>query len=73
MGNTYGVIGMLERIRDPSKAGVAPPPRDAFWDGDILDPAFWVELLVLLLTRRRRNCSLFIFGILLGRSCYRGR
>ncbi|KAE8142011.1 hypothetical protein BDV38DRAFT_236862 [Aspergillus pseudotamarii] len=53
---------MLERIRDPSRAGVAPPPRDAFWDGDVFDPCFWVELVLLLLTRRRRNCSLFIFS-----------
>jgi ribosomal protein L39E len=54
---TYGVMGMLDRIREPSKAGVAAP---AFWDGDAL--LGWVGFeFVLFSSMRRRNWSLFIF------------
>lgn len=57
-GETHGVIGMLERIREPSRPplGVAPPAA--------LRPAvdaFSLDLDVdELSTSRRRNCSLFM-------------
>lgn len=65
---TYGVMGILDRIRDPRAApGVAPPapPPSRAWlvlvsllSMDDLAP---VRVSVLLLSwRRRGNCSLFM-------------
>ena len=47
----YGVMGMLERIRDPSAEGVAPGCRDG------VTLPFWVFGVS---RTRRRNCELFM-------------
>lgn len=59
--DTYGVMGMLERIREPSRPplGVAPPGA--------LRAGADVFSLVLdddeLSTSKRRNCSLFMVAL----------
>ena len=55
---TYGVMGILERIREPSIApGVAPPAAASRGDEAGLPPDLEVDELS---ARSRRNCSLFI-------------
>jgi hypothetical protein len=58
MLETYGVIGILERIREPSIApGVAPPAAALRGDELDLPPDLDVDEVS---ARSRRNCSLFI-------------
>ena len=62
---TYGVMGMLERMREPSVDGVAPSRRGVAAGPFLLDVAEGVS------STRRRNCWLFIVrdaGVHCGRS-----
>ena len=47
---TYGVMGILERIREPSVDGVAPSRRGVAAGPSLLDVAEGVS------STRRRNC-----------------
>ena len=53
---TYGVIGILDRIREPN-IGVAP----SVWDGVLAEePESIAPFFSDFSTKRRRNCWLFI-------------
>lgn len=73
---TYGVIGILERILDPSVAERAAPPSFLAGDREERAPSLAVLLSLLFLDwvfveevggglsrRRRRNCSLFMVAL----------
>ena len=53
---TYGVIGMLDRIRDPSVADRAPSLRG------VAPMLSFFEAVVGVSSTRRRNCWLFILS-----------
>lgn len=66
---TYGVIGMLDLIRDPSAGTrdavvvvVAPSPPEcpSRGRGLVALPSLELFVLVVVSRTRRRNCSLFI-------------
>ena len=71
MEEAYGVMGIFDRMRDPRAipgAGVAPPVLLFSRDG-----VAFLELVLLLSWKRRRNCSLFMAGDGWGRCRLNGR